>query len=549
MSTTILKLCALAWFSSAPTGHAEPAGEVTALKLDQPSVAAAFRPRRLVLLLGVHQFDDGRFRELKYPAKDVADMRDFLAQHNSASGDEEIILVDAGATGIQFTAALDALEGKNTSADDIVLVYLSTHGTLAYDETHKLKRYAALRDTNFSSVAATGVSLDYLQNRLSRLRSNRKALILALCHSGTGKSALPSELEKELTTLKADFFPQPLHEVSAATMVLSASAWGQPAREDDVLKNDIYTHFLLEGLEKNDADRDGAVSLFEAHEFARSRTYDYTRGLQTPTALLRLEGTDPIILNGEVRRESSPLIFADAEQFRGAQVFVDGRSKGTLWEPQQLPPGRVHLTLLDPGNPQTPLIDHDVFVQKGTAYAVSGLVKRPPSFGAEAGVTALPLPANLDGIAAKDLWTYGVALRASAIMGSRLSVVASYASKAFTGASQLGAETAVRASLLTGESAYGFYPRQDIHLATGLGVARMTLERSVADASYERELQRAAVLFPFAVAEARFLNVVGPVYAALSVKVNPLSKRGLSYDGQRRGLRPTVGAASFGYAF
>lgn len=524
-------------------------GEVTSIKLDQPAVAAAFRPRRLVLLLGVRSFEDSRFRDLKYPPKDVEDLRGFLATHNKAAGDEEIVLLDEGATNAKFAAALDELERKNTSADDIVLVYLSTHGTLAYDETHKLKRFAALRDTDFAKVSTSGISLEYLQNRLSRLRSSRKALILALCHSGTGKSQLPTELEKELTTLKADFFPQPLHEVSAATMILSASAWGQPAREDDALRNDIYTHFLLEGLERNDTDRDGAVSLFEAHEFARSRTYDYTRGLQTPTALLRLEGTDPIILNGEVRHESAPLIFADSEQFRTAQVFVDGNDKGTLWEPQRLPSGRVHLTLLDPGNPKTPLIDHDVFVQNGTAYAVSSLVQRPPSFGAEAQLLTLPLPAGIDGLERRDFITYGAGLRASAIMGSRFGLLASYATKTLAGESALKAPSILRASLVSSEGAASFYPRRDAVLSLGIGLARLAVERTVADDAYTRGLQKAAVVFPFLGAEARVLNVAGPVYAAVQLKAHPAHGAGLAYDGGKRALGALVSSAAIGYAF
>ncbi len=547
---------ALLWLAlGAEAASAADAGQVTTIKLDKPAVSAAFRPRRIALLVGVRSFADERFRELKFPEKDVGDLRQFLATHNQAEGDEEIVLIDDLATGAGFAAALDELERKNTSSEDIVLVYLSTHGTLAYGEGHALRRFAAMKDTDFDKVAQTGVALDYLQNRLSRLKSTRKALILALCHSGGGgKSQLPTELEKELTTLKSEFFPQPLHEVSAATMVLSASAWGQPAREDDRLRNDIYTHFLLEGLEKNDTDRDGAVSLFEAHEFARSKTYDYTRGLQTPTALLRLEGTDPIILNGDVRHESSPLIFADAEQFRSAQVYVDGRNKGTLWEPQRLPPGRVRLTLVDPQHPTTPLIDHDVFVRSGQAYAVSSLVRRPPSFGAEAAIASLPLPRGLDEVEARDLWTWTAMLRASAILGSRFGAVVSFGQRTLDGVAisdvaVTPTPTQLRTSLALGEATYSFYPKETIAVSAALGLGRLGVERTLADPAFERGFQRAAAVFPTVGLELRWLEIVGPLYGGIGARVLPARSVGLAQGGSKRGLRPAIGTASLGFAF
>ncbi len=62
-------------------------------------------------------------------------------------------------------------------------------------------------------------------------------------------------------------------------MVFAACDWGETAREDEGLKNDIYTHFLIEGL-NGSADRniDGAVTATEAHDYARRRTYALHRG-------------------------------------------------------------------------------------------------------------------------------------------------------------------------------------------------------------------------------------------------------------------------------
>src|SRR5690606_16990373 len=148
------------------------------------------RPRRLTLFVGIESFADQKFRPLKYPKKDVSDFRDFISNHNAHENDVAVTLLGDEATSDRLLSALDELEKKNTSADDIVVVYLSTHGTLDYEHARSLKRYAVMYDTSFDDVAATGVSMDYLENRLSRLKSTRKALVLALCHSGSGKSQL-----------------------------------------------------------------------------------------------------------------------------------------------------------------------------------------------------------------------------------------------------------------------------------------------------------------------------------------------------------------------
>ncbi|MEI8351089.1 MAG: TonB-dependent receptor, partial [bacterium] len=61
--------------------------------------------------------------------------------------------------------------------------------------------------------------------------------------------------------------------------VLSASAFGETAREDDRLQGDVYTHFLIEGIKSGDLDGDGAVTLTEADDYARNTVSAYRNDL------------------------------------------------------------------------------------------------------------------------------------------------------------------------------------------------------------------------------------------------------------------------------
>ena len=117
-----------------------------------------------------------------------------------------------------------------------------------------------------------------------------------------------SGTQRELAGVKAGFFVRPIEEVSRASVVLAASDWGETAREDAKLENDIYTHFFVEAL-RIGADRngDGAVTVSEAHDYARRMTYEYTNGRQRPSAETAEVGADPIVLVGRVlRRRAEP---------------------------------------------------------------------------------------------------------------------------------------------------------------------------------------------------------------------------------------------------
>lgn len=525
---------------------------VTQIKLPQGKIQDAFRPRRLFLLIGVSQFKDRKFHSLKYPNKDVQDLKRFLATHNNFPGDEYLVLENDAVTPEAVVKALDQIEQKNTSEDDTVAIYFSTHGTLAYERGHRLQRYAVLGNTDFDRIAETALSIDYVQSRLTRLKSTKKALVLALCHSGSGKSQLPKAISEEMLSLKAGTLPPPLHEVSSAMMVLSASSWGQPAREDDKLQNDIYTHFLIKGLSSYDANGDGAVSLFEAHEFARSQTYDYTRGAQTPSALVNLEGTDPIILQGTVKRQPVPVIYADHEQFRNLELYVNGKSKGTLWQPQKLEPGRVRLTLVDPQTPETPLVDHQMFLQQNKPYSVSQILARQPSYSAEVHAFGLPLPSALDDLTAEQTIAPGVVVRASDMMGTPVQVGLGYFQRKTTGETAQGDITSpvtLTSNLWRVFAGYALFPRANMSVSFNANVDYLSIDRTIANRYFAKPNQSLAVAYPAASAEFRLLNLVGSWQVGAALYAIPPSVATIKINEESIALRAWSASVSSGVSF
>jgi hypothetical protein len=365
-------LAALLLSPAAPA--AEEKGGLVPVDFPVAGVTKALEPRRIALLVGIQQFDDPRWRALRFPQADASGLAAVLGDPARGKFDQ-VEVVAPGATRDDVRAALRRLEARDGDERDTVVVYVSSHGTLARDGRGELHRYLVTRDTRADAISETGLSLDELRTEFDRLRSRRKVLILAACHSGAGKSALPPPLDAELAGIKAGFFVRPIEEVSRASVVLAASAWGETAREDERLGHDIYTHFLIEALREGaDRNGDGATTVTEAHDYARRMTYEYTGGQQRPTAESSEVGVDPVVLAGRVRRPGRPELYSYSSRLDGFTVRVDGKPLAELPGGVALDPGSHRVQVAKGGS--APLLDARIDLDPGERIDFERLVTR-----------------------------------------------------------------------------------------------------------------------------------------------------------------------------
>jgi hypothetical protein len=323
-------------------------GGLVSVKVDETALSAAYAPRRLALLVGVSQFQDAQWRNLRYSAKDADDLAAALRDPTRGHFDQVRVLIrPEETTRAAILSALRQLRQEATRPDDVVVVYFSAHGTLARDGTGELKRYLVTTDAAYRDIPRTALSMDALKSEFDQLPSRRRLMVLATCHSGSGKSLLPRELEAELAGIKSGFYARPLEESSRASMVFAACDWGETAREDEGLRNDIYTHFLINGL-NGAADRniDGAVTATEAHDYARRHTHAFTEGRQRPSAEILEVGADPVVLSGRIDRTGRPELFSYNPRLDGFTLKVDGEPRTELPGGTAVTPGRrtVELT-------------------------------------------------------------------------------------------------------------------------------------------------------------------------------------------------------------
>lgn len=330
----------------------------------------ALKGRRFALIVGVDVFEDSQFHALKYAARDAralgAALKDF---------DDVTILTSAARTSrASILEHLARIKAAAAAPQDTVLVYFSTHGTLAQAPGMGLERYLVVQDTRQSVVRQTGLAVGELERWMEGLRARKRALILATCHSGEGKSILSDALTQTLAKHKA---AAPLEERSEASIVLAAAGLREVAREDDALGHDIYTYFFLQALAQGDVDQDGATTISEAHDYARERTYLYTKGAQRPWSLSAILGRDPIILSGQVKRRPKPVIYSYKRAAQDIEVRLDQRRKGVLPGSIVVEPGAHELTLVD-AQTKRQLYQGSITIAQGQRLEVTSLIKPPP---------------------------------------------------------------------------------------------------------------------------------------------------------------------------
>lgn len=336
------------------------------------ATAQAAGGRRFALVVGIREFDDGRFGPLRYPQDDAVAVAEALRGFDGIQ-----LLIEKEDTGrSSILAALAELERKANKPGDTIVLYFSTHGSLARAPgSGQLERYLVARDTRMDVLAETGLRVADLTRALEAMTSRRKLLILATCHSGLGKSQLDDSLSDVLASMKGHE-PPPLPEVSEATIILTACAFGETARESEELKHDIYTYFLLEALRAGDRDRDAAVTASEAHDYARAQTYAYTKGQQRPTAQSEVLGHDAIVLAGAPVRAGLPLLYSYAASSEGLEVVVDGAVKGALPGGIAVEPGR-HEVELRSAHTKKAVWSGDIELKPGQRAEVHELIPEP----------------------------------------------------------------------------------------------------------------------------------------------------------------------------
>ncbi len=362
------------------------------------AIEASFGPRRVALVIGVGEYTDPLFPELLHAGTDAIEFAGILESHDYGGFDRVIALT----TPVQTSQARILTElvslRNDLRSQDTLLVYFSGHGTMRLDEKDEPTLFLVTSDATARDLEGTALELAELQRFFSRIRAERKALVVDACFHGEGKSAVQPTIQQRLERM--DAFPTLSRKVSLGQSEahLFATSWGRPAREDDVLSHSVYTYYLLQGLtweqDRSDSNRDGLVTIYEAHDFARGKTVAYTDGMQVPEAYFRVVGEKDLVVTGEPEKrlesELALIYFYDTPEsvLSGASLSVDGRLKGVFPGAMPVAPGRHRVTITSPEG--TVLFDRVIDIDYEESIPADRIDQRPPVYKAYLGIGGGP---------------------------------------------------------------------------------------------------------------------------------------------------------------
>lgn len=331
-------VCAMAFGGTrgVEVGVAQPAG------LDR-----AYASRRVALVVGIDVYDDPSLGDLRFAAKDAADMATVL--RDPELGGYDVVSLVSGEVGrAAFWSAFRAI-ASTVQRDDTVVVYVAGHGTLDLGPGGT-ELFLLGSDATLSDAATTGIRVRELSDAVGEMAARRTALVLDTCYSGSGRSVLAPTVVRKLQGLRGPVPSPHALVVSEFSANLYAAHVNQPSIEDPSLANGVYTHFLVQALEgAGDADQDGLVEVMEAHAFARDRTLEYTGGSQVPWSETVSVGREALFLSGDPadRRGAESALLAGLEALpAGAVITVDGVARGA----GSVAPGVRRIEVLDGPN-------------------------------------------------------------------------------------------------------------------------------------------------------------------------------------------------------
>ena len=381
--TTLWMIVFVVFITMASDVSAQSKGKIVPLK--RIRVNDAYTPRVVGLFIGIADYDDPHWHDLKYPKKDVTDMVDFFLTNDTLELDEKIVLSAPHETtreAIEERALADFAR-LNVSPGDVVIAYVSSHGTLTTElisefingkEMKERKRvpYILTSDSREDDIKGTAIRLMDFVDWFEGLSSQRKVLILDMCHSGNvGKSQINQKYLEDISSAKGIGYTEIAD--SQASIILASCPIGGISYEDAQLQNSVYTHFLLKGMRQGDLNLDGAVSISEAHNFAIDKTRQYTWNKkeykQIPTAYSKILGKDPIMVSGSALSVGNATIFSYASASEGVEIYLDRTYQGMLPKGVPVEPGEHRIECKWDGET---FLNETVHIIPGYDYMVTG---------------------------------------------------------------------------------------------------------------------------------------------------------------------------------
>ncbi len=230
------------------------------------STVAALPPLRekWALVIGIGKFQKN-IDMLAHTRKDAQDFADLLEdEHFGRFKHSNVkLLADRDATTANVKAGLNWI-ARNADARDLVVIFISSHGTKRNMDSVGGLNYIVTHDTDPTDedkLYGSAMPMIELSEIIrSRVKARRTAIFLDTCHSGGAGRGLIHEVPPSAQMLDG-------MRGGVGRAIISSSQEDQSSYDSEQFENGIFTHFLLEGLKQ----QNGRVSLSAVYDFLKQR--------------------------------------------------------------------------------------------------------------------------------------------------------------------------------------------------------------------------------------------------------------------------------------
>jgi uncharacterized caspase-like protein len=241
---------------STPSSRGISATEGPAPEASAPPVRPGPVQQKWALVIGIGNFTDSEIPQLHYTTADATAFAAALEDPTIGQfpADNVHVLTDEQATTKNIKEQLNWI-ARHAGANDLVVIYVATHGTSRTQDTAGGANYLVTYDTevykgdNFDEDAlyATAYPMVELANAVAtRMKALRTVVFLDTCYSG-GAAGAPAPAEKLANTAPSKTM---LSHMSLGTgrIVMTASENNEESLESDKLHHGYFTYYLLQTL-------------------------------------------------------------------------------------------------------------------------------------------------------------------------------------------------------------------------------------------------------------------------------------------------------------
>lgn len=206
--------------------------------------------------------------DLKYADSDALKFEYFLRNPERSGGGWDIYsFIDNQANNLDVRKKIDSIL-TNAEKNDLIYIFFSGHARLNPNNNNEV--YLLTYDFN-PKDPYSGIPYDWLISTINRSQVKHLVAFIDACRSGTIKNSKGNMLVDQNLLNNA-------LSHSKTKVVFTSGTGAQVSYEDEKLKQGIFTHYLLRGLngESKDVNKDGFVNLNELEEYTAERVSNYT---------------------------------------------------------------------------------------------------------------------------------------------------------------------------------------------------------------------------------------------------------------------------------